>query len=135
MTRALTLGQLKRRSKRKDCPRLHCFYCGHALATSKDYVTKEAFIQWWTEDGTLHSKPTGEYYEALPDSLKHLKYLAWDHKIPRSRGGSDLADNLTPACWECNTAKSDRTVEEYRQLMQIKTGIVPFLFWGEQGGF
>lgn len=35
-----------------------------------------------------------------------------DHILPRSRGGSDKAENLVVACHNCNAAKSDRTPEE-----------------------
>lgn len=33
--------------------------------------------------------------------------LAIDHKIPKSKGGSFSKENLTVACWECNSGKSD----------------------------
>lgn len=39
-----------------------------------------------------------------------------DHKMPRCRGGSNNIDNLCLACKECNAAKADRTVEEWRAL-------------------
>lgn len=38
--------------------------------------------------------------------------LEVDHIIPRAAGGSDDADNLTTACWECNSGKSDRLLDE-----------------------
>lgn len=36
-----------------------------------------------------------------------------DHKIPRSRGGTDDPENLTIACEECNGRKRSMTVEEF----------------------
>lgn len=36
-----------------------------------------------------------------------------DHKIPRSRGGSNHLDNLVLSCRSCNTKKGARTTEEY----------------------
>lgn len=38
-----------------------------------------------------------------------------DHLTPRTRGGSDLIDNIVPACWRCNQSKSDMTEEEFRK--------------------
>jgi 5-methylcytosine-specific restriction endonuclease McrA len=38
--------------------------------------------------------------------------LSIDHLIPRSRGGSDRADNLVVACMPCNIRKKNRTPEE-----------------------
>lgn len=43
---------------------------------------------------------------------------AWelDHKIPRSQGGSDHANNLIAACVGCNRDKSDLTAISYRRM-------------------
>ena len=41
--------------------------------------------------------------------------LTLDHIKPRSKGGHTRSeDNLTPACYDCNNAKSDLSVEEFR---------------------
>jgi len=37
-----------------------------------------------------------------------------DHIIPKSKGGSDSADNRMPACRECNLSKGTKTLEEFR---------------------
>jgi 5-methylcytosine-specific restriction endonuclease McrA len=34
--------------------------------------------------------------------------LTMDHKIPRSRGGTDAEGNLQPACPGCNRKKADK---------------------------
>lgn len=36
-----------------------------------------------------------------------------DHKLPRSRGGTDDAENLTTACQSCNCRKHTKTAEEF----------------------
>lgn len=41
--------------------------------------------------------------------------LQLDHIHPRSKGGSDEPDNLTPACKPCNTSKGAKTLEEWRK--------------------
>ena len=38
-----------------------------------------------------------------------------EHKMPISRGGSNLYENLEVACAKCNLSKSDKTEEEYRE--------------------
>lgn len=37
-----------------------------------------------------------------------------DHVMPRSRGGSNKRRNLVPACKPCNSAKGNRTPQEWR---------------------
>lgn len=39
--------------------------------------------------------------------------LACDHIIPRSRGGMTHPDNLVAACTSCNSAKHNKTLEEW----------------------
>jgi 5-methylcytosine-specific restriction endonuclease McrA len=39
--------------------------------------------------------------------------LTRDHIVPRSRGGSLEPDNIVYACRSCNSAKGDRTPEEW----------------------
>jgi len=43
---------------------------------------------------------------------------AWefDHKIPRSQGGSDESSNLVAACVDCNRDKSDLSAISYRRM-------------------
>lgn len=47
-----------------------------------------------------------------------------DHKIPRSRGGLDSAQNIVIACMACNRAKDNLTDVEFdtrsRQLEQMR---------------
>lgn len=38
--------------------------------------------------------------------------LEVDHIVPVAAGGSDDETNLTTSCWECNSGKSDRLLEE-----------------------
>lgn len=40
--------------------------------------------------------------------------LECDHIVPVSRGGATTEENLTTACFPCNRAKRDKTVEEWR---------------------
>lgn len=38
-----------------------------------------------------------------------------DHVMPISRGGSNLIENLVPACCKCNAEKSNMTASEYME--------------------
>jgi len=42
--------------------------------------------------------------------------LQIEHIVPKSRGGSDRASNLTLACKKCNLAKGNKTAEEFGYL-------------------
>ena len=39
-----------------------------------------------------------------------------EHCMPLSRGGSNTKENVAPACWRCNIAKQNLTLEEFREL-------------------
>ncbi len=43
-----------------------------------------------------------------------------EHKIPRSKGGTDLPDNLVAACAPCNMKKGARTPEQFKELLQSR---------------
>lgn len=62
-------------------------------------------------------------------SLHSANNCSIDHMHPQSKGGSDLPPNLLLACWECNSAKRDKTVEEFRHMIMTRQspayGIIP----------
>jgi 5-methylcytosine-specific restriction endonuclease McrA len=39
-----------------------------------------------------------------------------DHLVPKSKGGSDLLDNLVLACNECNNQRGDMPAESFLRL-------------------
>jgi len=43
--------------------------------------------------------------------------LEADHRLPLSRGGTNLIDNILPACRSCNGRKHKMTEEEFRVLL------------------
>jgi hypothetical protein len=53
-----------------------------------------------------------------------------DHMTPTSRGGLNVPENLVDCCFSCNSRKSNRTVEEYREYLQQKRGAA-VIFPGE----
>jgi hypothetical protein len=44
--------------------------------------------------------------------------LQTDHLIPKSRGGSDSADNLVLSCQKCNASRSDKGIFEWLGLKE-----------------
>ena len=48
-----------------------------------------------------------------------------DHVVPLARGGNPVFDNLVACCNECNTAKGQSTLEEFRRRRGGRR------FWGE----
>ena len=46
--------------------------------------------------------------------------LEWEHKIPKSRDGSDSVKNATLSCHTCNKTKDDRTPEEWLASLEEK---------------
>ena len=51
--------------------------------------------------------------------------LQVEHIIPKSRGGSDRASNLTLSCKICNQKKGNRTAAEYGHLEVQKRALAP----------
>ena len=49
-----------------------------------------------------------------------MDLMDFDHIIPRSRGGDDIADNLQLLCRSCNTAKGGRSMEYLLGKMAMK---------------
>ena len=41
-----------------------------------------------------------------------------DHIKPRSKGGETTPENLRPTHYDCNSAKADLTLGQYRQIIQ-----------------
>lgn len=42
--------------------------------------------------------------------------LTIDHRIPLSRGGTNLPANIVPACQSCNSSKNNKTEKEFRHI-------------------
>lgn len=89
-----------------------CWYCGKRLLTRLD-------VQQIT--------PTINGWRRIPDDAD---CLIFDHVIPRSRGGSNNAENAVPCCNACNATKRDKDREEFREYLQRKTGS-SVVFWYE----
>ncbi len=59
-------------------------------------------------------------YCGYKGSLLNTQYLAVDHMVPESRGGSDAIGNLQTICTSCAHAKGDKTDTEYRAYLGFR---------------
>ena len=50
--------------------------------------------------------------------------LEVDHIIPRSKGGTDIIENLVTSCFECNRGKSNRMLHELTPEMQENAALL-----------
>ncbi len=89
--------------------------------TEEEILQKEAmgFTLFGWERSILHY---ANVRRSMYDNQKHCAYCnvelviedaTIDHKIPRSRGGTDATENLTLACFTCNQTKRAMTVDEF----------------------
>lgn len=77
------------------------------------------------QHGTLYGYEVREY---LMETYGHTcqycggksnaPILEWEHKIPKSRGGSDSMKNVTLACKSCNQDKGNRKLDEWLQALK-----------------
>lgn len=101
----------------------NCWYCGVELYHFKDHFKK---VFSYTEDREYLGRI--ESIRPVPEGAKEL---AVDHFIPRSKGGSNVIWNLVPCCTSCNSSKSNKDIEQFRQYRIKQTGIEAFKFWAE----
>jgi 5-methylcytosine-specific restriction endonuclease McrA len=76
-----------------------CFYCGVELTPPPKLARHQKFI--------------------FPETTR-----TWDHQIPKSRGGHNIAHNRVPCCQGCNVDKGGLTAEEYRVVVAFRNGLV-----------
>ena len=50
----------------------------------------------------------------------HKKNFSTDHRIPKSKGGSNRKENIIICCKFCNELKSDMSEEEFRDLFTVE---------------
>ena len=84
-------GEIARRGDIFNKTKGHCTYC-------------ECLLNW-AEYGNRN----------VPAIQAILTGYGWceDHDIPEAHQGSNLVENLWPACYYCNEQKSDKTGREY----------------------
>lgn len=44
-----------------------------------------------------------------------------DHVVPKTKGGSNCLSNIKICCKSCNSAKHNRSIEEFRYTMRMKS--------------
>lgn len=77
----------------------------------EEVPTAKEFEEWLNSH-----QPVVCYYTKEPVVLRDLQV---DHKLPRSRGGSDKLDNLCITSSGINRAKGNMTDSEFTQLLNL----------------
>lgn len=95
----------------------YCHYCHTPLSYPELTPIENIFDDDLYNDGIISY--SSEQYIAWnyiqPDGTK---YPTIDHKLPKSKGGSNKPDNLVLSCIDCNMKKNDRyNYEEFIALI------------------
>jgi len=94
-------------------------------AKSTDAKARSIQTSWRRYTGTSLPLPDAKQIIANPPqciycgNLVNWHDLSIDHKIPRSRGGADSADNLVFVDKNCNLSKGSLTDAEFTVLLQF----------------
>ena len=80
----------------------------NAMVSGSELVTNE----WFNE---LCEKQNNE----CSYCGKFMQRREKDHRIPLTRGGLHLRENITPSCRSCNATKHNRTIGEWRPSLLI----------------
>ena len=46
--------------------------------------------------------------------------LTWDHKVPKSKGGTNIQGNLVMACLQCNQEKGTLSADEFKAVLAMR---------------
>lgn len=93
-----------------------------------DYRQKQhAKVKTWDQNKRARKHAAGkldlEEWKAILEKYNHSCYycgkkgveLEQEHKVPLIRGGKHSAENVVPACRECNARKFTKTPEEFEK--------------------
>lgn len=69
------------------------------------WITRERRLALYLRDGLACAY--------CGSGLEHGAMLTLDHLIPHSQGGSNQSRNLVTACRTCNSARGERSLEEF----------------------
>ena len=79
---------------------LHCFYCYKRLISASTPLDQAPYFVGDPATGT------GVLAEAYG-------IITFDHKLPKSKGGTNSRENLVPCCSRCNTLKLSQDFDRY----------------------
>jgi 5-methylcytosine-specific restriction endonuclease McrA len=96
-------------------PHLPDWTAGIAPVNAKSGITPMHIKIWDRCGGVCHY--CGDPMMRMPNERKSFTL---DHVVPRSRGGSNLLNNLVGSCAECNQDKGSLTGEEYAAVLAVR---------------
>ncbi len=91
---------------------LHCHYCGISLVPSRVFQRIERGA----------AKDTKRYRDFSALLANGAVMATLDHKIPESRGGRLILENVVLACEPCNMEKGSRDYCEFVQTKRAAFG-------------
>jgi 5-methylcytosine-specific restriction endonuclease McrA len=85
------------------------------MKTSQEFISKKQFRKLC--EYAIHYQFCYCYLCGKP--ILEGQHWNLDHIIPRSKKGQTTPENLRPVHYDCNTAKADLSLGQYRQIQQI----------------
>lgn len=131
-------SSFSKHSNRKDGLNSWCKKCASKHETKYSFRRKQLYekrisnvnyISWWEwkvkrNKLKVSAERLKEMYIKKPNcyyckiKLGH-RNIHIDHKIPRSKGGSDTIENLVISCPDCNRLKHQRTDKEFKDFLKL----------------
>lgn len=90
-----------------------CVYCGAYLRSNRSYQLQRD--EW---EGLISDAELDERRAQDPVPYERRVKFQIRLKVPKSRGGSEVMENLVACCATCGPKKSNKTHDEFMRLME-----------------
>jgi hypothetical protein len=90
-----------------------CAYCGAYLRSNRSYQLQHDEWEGLVDDAELDARRAQD-----PVPYKRRVKFQIRLKVPKSRGGSEVLENLVACCATCGPKKHNKTHDEFMRLME-----------------